>query len=332
MKRLSFALLVFFAAFGLLGQLETARAAITWTGNLDPADPTTWTSSRYGYVGKTADGSLTVDEGDELQSLRGFIGFNSDVRGQMTVSGARSTWTITHHLHVGELGNGTLTICDGGSVTSVTNETGVYPLSTGEVTVSGHDSIWNNSCGIIVGHAGKATLTITDGGTVLSGWGDIAFGAGSTGATTVSGAGSTWANSQNLVIGYSGSGTLAITNGGLVSVGRTLAIDDKGGDDSFINMTNGGALALAGDADDSLADFLNLIDGSNAIRYWDDVLGNWADIMGATPGTDYTLAHIDDSGSELYGYTLLTVWAIPEPGTILMLLVGAAMLLVRRGR
>ena len=74
------------------------------------------------------------------------------------------------------------------------------------------------------------------------------------------------------------------------------------------------------------------VTGTDAIRYWDDSISDWADITGAMPDTDYTLAYIDDSGSDLYGYTVLTVWAIPEPGTILMLLLGVSMLLARRRR
>jgi hypothetical protein len=30
----------------------------------------------------------------------------------------------------------------------------------------------------------------------------------------------------------------------------------------------------------SLIDFLGLIDGTDAIRYWDDFISNWADITG----------------------------------------------------
>ena len=91
-------------------------------------------------------------------------------------------------------------------------------------------------------------------------------------------------------------------------------------------------LALDGDADNSLSSFLDLINGTDEIQYWDGSISDWANITGATPGTDYTLAYIDDAGSDLFGYTVLTVWAVPEPGMILMLLIGASMLLVRRGR
>ena len=91
-------------------------------------------------------------------------------------------------------------------------------------------------------------------------------------------------------------------------------------------------LALYGDADDSLSLFLNRIDGTDAIRYWDDSIDDWAPITGATPGIDYTLAYIDDAGSRLNGYTVLTVGTVPEPSS-LVLLAGMAvmgMVYVRR--
>ena len=85
--------------------------------------------------------------------------------------------------------------------------------------------------------------------------------------------------------------------------------DDNGGDDSFLNMVTGGKLALAGNADASLADFLDLIEGTDAIRYWDTTVHDWADITGATPGTDYTLEYL--TTGDLAGYTLLTVGTAP---------------------
>ena len=30
---------------------QPARAGVVWSGDIDPADPTTWTSSTYGYIG-----------------------------------------------------------------------------------------------------------------------------------------------------------------------------------------------------------------------------------------------------------------------------------------
>lgn len=45
----------------------------------------------------------------------------------------------------------------------------------------------------------------------------------------------------------------------------------------------------------------------NVIRYWDYVLGDWADIAAGTLGEDYTLSYITTPDDDLLGYTVLTV-------------------------
>ncbi|MDP6060213.1 MAG: hypothetical protein QGH33_15035, partial [Pirellulaceae bacterium] len=114
------------------------------------------------------------------------------------------------------------------------------------------------------------------------------------GTVTVDGPGSTWEISDYLRVGYyGGSGILEINNGGLVSVGGVLWIDRANDKDDFINMATRGMLALYGEADDSLTDFLDLIKGTDDIRYWND--DAWAPITAATPGSDYTLEYVQNS-------------------------------------
>jgi len=93
MKRSTFFLLVLFAALCLFGQLETAHATISWTGHVEPANPTTWTASTDGYIGRSANGTLTVDGDSDLLSQNGFLAYVTGVTGQVTVTGAGSTWT-----------------------------------------------------------------------------------------------------------------------------------------------------------------------------------------------------------------------------------------------
>ena len=123
---------------------------------------------------------------------------------------------------------------------------------------------------------------------------------------TVDGTGSEWINIVLVVGGYGSSGVLNITNGGLV-VTQMLYIDTYTNGDGFINMATGGMLALYDeiDASSSLAEFLGLIDGTDAIRYWDYALGDWAEITGGTLGEDYTLSYLTEG--DLTGYTMLTV-------------------------
>ena len=204
----------------------------------------------------------------------------------------------------GYRGTGTMSISDGIVLESTMSYIGYEPGSTGEVTVNGVGSGWTNSGNLIVGNGGSGVLSITGGGSVISNDRSyIGYFSSSTGIVTVDGVGSALTNSGNLYVGGSGSGRLNILGGGLVSVAEILNI----GNNDFINMATGGMLALynADDASGLLADFLGLIEGTDAIRYWDYALGDWADIAGGTLGEDYTLSYLTEG--DLTGYTVLTV-------------------------
>jgi T5SS/PEP-CTERM-associated repeat protein len=179
------------------------------------------------------------------------------------------------------------------------------------VTVSGAGSKWDNSDALRVGNWGNGTLEITNGAVVKNTNGYVGYEGGSTGAVTVSGGETTWSNSGDLYVGFRGEALLTVEDDGLVSVGGGLTIDKYGNEDSFINMGVDGMLALHGNAGSSMGLFLGLIDGTDAIRYWDGA--NWADITGATPGVDYTLRY--QAGGDLAGYTLLTMGIVLDPPT-----------------
>ncbi len=270
-------------------------------------------------AGYRSNGSLTIQDGISVSCRYAFLGYHSGSTGVAHISGSGSTWTNDLHPFIGYNGNGTLNITGGGAASNRCGVLGYRSGSTGMAHINGSGSTWTNSDGLFVGYYGNGTLNITGGGSVSNSRGYVGYYSGSTGEVTVSGSGSTWANNDDLYygdlfVGLSGSGTLNITDGGLVRVAGTLTIDYYSGDDSFVNTSTGGMLALRGYADDSLTDFLDLIDGTDAIRYWDESIIDWADITGATPGTDYTLAYIGDAGSDLYGYTVLTVGTILMPG------------------
>lgn len=299
------------------------------TVNVNMSDPDDATYLGAGYEGR---GSLTIRDHLAVQSSYGFIGYQSGSMGTATVSGIGSTWTNTTDLHVGYHGNGSLVIDKGGAVVDDTGYVGYSKGSVGEVRVCGAGSKWTNRR-LRVGweYDGAGVLTISDGGTVVTEWsGTISAWANATGEVKVTGPDSRWIIGRELAVGGSGIGALWIQDGGLVSVGQKLKIDSSGRGESSVDMSSGGMLALFGNADTSLSDFLNLIEGTDAIRYWDNSIPNWAPITDAAPGIDYTLAYIDDPGSDLYGYTVLTVGMVPEPDVILVLLIGAAMLLTRR--
>ncbi|MBN2024143.1 MAG: PEP-CTERM sorting domain-containing protein [Pirellulales bacterium] len=195
------------------------RAAVIATGNVEPDPLTTpWTADTDAYIGKTADGSLWVDGGDDLQSGTTWIARDPGVMGETTVTGAGSTWTNKETLEVGRSGRGTLEVVDGATVTiNMGTSIGTYSGSTGDVTVRGPGSTWKTGGSFCyVGNFGKGTLTIADGGYVKSRSTFIAFSRGSVGDAEVSGPGSIWTTDE-LFIGNRGDGALKITDGGLVN-------------------------------------------------------------------------------------------------------------------
>ncbi|MGD9127120.1 MAG: hypothetical protein PVH19_07045, partial [Planctomycetia bacterium] len=159
--------------------------------------------------------------------------------------------------------------------------------------------------GMGAGYDGMGSMRIAEGSVISTSRGFIGFKIGSAGVVTVENEGSTWSNEIELYVGCDGSGTLMIEDKGLVSVAGVLTIDADGDGDSFINMASGGMLALYGDADDTLVDFLDLVQGTDAIQWWDESISDWASITTATQGFDYTLEYMTEG--DLDGYTVLTV-------------------------
>ena len=263
----------------------------------------TWANSGHLMVGEAGDGVLNIASSAVVTDTEGRIAQDGGSTGAVTVNGVNSAWTNSGRLIVGGYGDGAMSITAGASVTCTNGDIGDQSGS-GTATVSGGGSPWTNSGRLYVGGRGDGSLMISDGGFVGNTDGRLADFVSSTGSVLVTGAGSTWANSGDLLVGRYGPGILTVEDGGLVSVGGTLTTDFNGGADSFVNMGPGGALALKGSAADSLASFLILVRGSDAIRYWDG--GNWVDIAAATLGVDYTLTYRPlAAGGDLADYTLL---------------------------
>jgi len=252
---------------------------VATTDNVEPADPTSWTLSTSAYVGKTADGSLTVDGGSDIDAGYASLGYDSGVTGTATVDGGGSSWTCNNYLHVGYRGGGTLHITNGAYVDSSEAHVGRESGSTGEVTIDGAFSTLDTDGRMLhVGGYGAGTLNITNGGTLHSDIGKIAQSSGSTGAVTVDGAGSRWTNEGTygwVSVGWRGNGTLDITNGADVSntggtiggeslgtnVGTGVVTVDGAGStwtcdgiltlgyydgNGTLNITNGGAVSVTG--------------------------------------------------------------------------------------
>jgi len=264
-------LLSLVACVCLFCHIQPAIAAITWSGDVDPDDPTTWNSSTDSFIGKTGQGTMEITGGDMVVNDVGTIGRRAGSIGEVTVAGAGSTWTSNDLLFIGRAGSGTLAISDGGAVVGDRWVTlGHDSGATGIVTVDGTGSQLSSSL-LYVGYDGNGTLQITDGGTISNAAsGNIGVSAGSIGVVTVNGVGSTW-NSDSLQVGQSGSGTLSITGGGTVNSGDstigfnssstgTVTVDGAGstwinsGDlkigrsgNGMLNITGGGEVTVAED-------------------------------------------------------------------------------------
>jgi T5SS/PEP-CTERM-associated repeat protein/autotransporter-associated beta strand protein len=208
-----------FIVYALLLSLSELTASAAWitSGEVIPDNPVTWTSSTTGYIGRTATGELTVNDGSVLLSGNCYIGSDSSANGTATVDGTGSTWTNSNFLYVGFSGSGTLNITGGGSIDSESSYVSSFSGSTGAVTVDGPDSAWTNSGDLYLGISGDGTLSVTNAGSVSNAVGQIGGGSGSTGIATVEDPGSTWMNNSDLYVGVSGNGTLGVANGGGVS-------------------------------------------------------------------------------------------------------------------
>ncbi|MFZ5828811.1 MAG: hypothetical protein ACOY3P_01920, partial [Planctomycetota bacterium] len=68
--------------------LPPARGAISVNGEVDPANPEQWTRFTTAYIGKTADGTVMVDNGSFLLSGDTFLGLGNGVSGTASVVGA----------------------------------------------------------------------------------------------------------------------------------------------------------------------------------------------------------------------------------------------------
>ncbi len=215
------------------------------------------------------------------------------------------------------LGNGTITATKGAVLDAplrfdaiTGNQVSVPFGSGGTLTVCAEGGVLG------AGYKQNSGLTITGGVKIASSTGYLGYQQNSTGIAETWGEGSSWNIEGDLIVGSGGRGILLITGGGLVSVGGTLRINDHS-HGSFVNMASTSILALKGDADDSLNQFLDLVQGTDDIRFWNATLGSWAPLTTATYGTDYTLEYL--TTGDLAGYTLLTVGtAIPEPATWLL--------------
>jgi len=235
-----------------------ADAAIVTTGDVNPADPATWTNQTPVTIANTADGSATVNGGSTVTTGLVNVATTFGVTGTLTVDGVGSTWNVGNlgSLAVGTSnlpgnfagGTGIVNITNGGTLNGLPfigaafNTTAYLNISnggiltrgatlgdlnqsTGIMTVDGVGSSVNGGNGISVGEKGNALLKILNGATVSNATanGGVARYDTSTSRAIVDGLGSTWAMGTLSVgqgMANNGSGAVGLVT---VSDGATLS-------------------------------------------------------------------------------------------------------------
>ena len=160
--------ITFALSFALLLSAGITEANVSLV-NVTPSNPIDWMvpgGYTIGYIGDTGNGVLTVDNGSDIYSLIGYLGYGAGMTGSASISGAGSTWD-SQTLHIGWLGSGDLLVNGGGSVTSENIYIGGHGANTsGILTVSGAGSTLTNNGYLGVGMNATGTLNILDGGVV----------------------------------------------------------------------------------------------------------------------------------------------------------------------
>jgi len=140
-------------------------------------------------VGYDDTASLQISGGVNVESVSGYLGYQTGSVGTATVTGEGSEWNNSSSLYVAKDGSGTLGIDLGGVVSNSTGYIANGSDSVGTATVTGAGSEWNNSSSLYVAKDGSGTLGIGSGGVVSNSTGYIANGSDSVSTATVTGEG-----------------------------------------------------------------------------------------------------------------------------------------------
>jgi T5SS/PEP-CTERM-associated repeat protein len=194
-------------------------------------------------AGNTGTATMTIRNGQTVQSAGGSFGYGAGSNGTCaidgTVAGVHSTWNIANSgATIGNLGTGSLsitngaTVANGGSPGSVSVGAGAGGVGT--LTIDGSDGSGNASSWpwintLTVGDSGQGTLTVTNGGYIHP----VRFqggynGAAGVGNVVVDGTGSHVYCNNYAFFGYNGTMTTKVTNGGLMDTASNGTYTDMG--------------------------------------------------------------------------------------------------------
>ncbi|AQQ72314.1 putative lipoprotein/autotransporter domain-containing protein [Limihaloglobus sulfuriphilus] len=322
----------------IVSNAATASGSVSVSGINSSISYTSITVSQAGT------GSLDISNGGSVTARTNLMRAGNDNASGVTyvnVDGPLSRLNVNNnYLYAGWGSNAIFNVTNSGMI--ISKDAVIGRTSDSTVSLSGSGSGWVNTYSIYVGYSGdnsKGTLNVSGGGFVDTQGiviGDDQYSSISqnvTGNVSVEGEGS-YIAAELTRLGYSQDqqnvGSLAISQGGLVITDYLYLYND-----SSINLSSGGMLALAGEGDASVEAFLGLLDSydasytpldysdsaSGSINIWDESEELWVDLTDAVRNFDYNITY--HSAGDFAGYTVLTADAVPEPATALLMGFGA---------
>lgn len=112
----------------------------------------TWTTHNL-YVGSYGEGHLNIEDGGEVTSALGVVGFFSGATGTVLVEGSGSKWTNSAQLYISYEAAGTVTVRDGGRLAFTSNDSAVIladqTVGVGTLNIGGAQSDEAAAAGIV---------------------------------------------------------------------------------------------------------------------------------------------------------------------------------------
>ena len=192
---------------------------------------------RFG-AGQNGTGTLNIQNGIQINSQDGYIGFNSGSNGTVNIQDTDSSWTIENLLYVAFNGQAILNIKNGATVnTNGEVSIGYKPGSSGTINIEDARSSWRIANRIYIGRSGQATLNIKNGATFGTNENAyIGYYASSNSNVNIQDAESNWIIANNLYVGHYSQATLNIKNGATVSTNDFAYIGFGSGASGTVNM------------------------------------------------------------------------------------------------
>jgi T5SS/PEP-CTERM-associated repeat protein len=308
------------------------------------------------FVGRlSGSASMEVSSGAVLNNTNSVIGDAAGTEGSVSISGEGSAWNSSNIIYIGRSGSAEVNITEGGAASvngGFTAYIGYNAGGVGAVNVSGEGSSFTAGASILVGRVGGGTgsLTVTDGAVVSAG---SYIKVGAAGSSVTLDGGTLVANAMQNTDGgafnfVSGRIHTHYFYGDLTNTSGTIATDGEIATTAFHgNYTQGadGVIELMIEALDSFDVFSvedgysATLDGTLRVLLGDSftpVVGDSFQLLdiGSLEGAFAAVELPDLSGGLAWDlgelYSTGTIAVVPEPASLLMMCITAALARPRR--